>query len=150
MHANGIHANGVLTDDVALYPETIWIPRGTFQMGSNTHYPEEQPVHAETVAGFWIEKYTVTNERFAHFVEETKYVTLAERPARAEDYPGAKPETLQPSSVVFCKPPSRVDLRNHFNWWKCIAGANWRHPEGQDSSIEDRQQHPVRPPAEYC
>jgi formylglycine-generating enzyme len=141
--ANGIHANRVLTDHAALDSEMVWIPGGSFQMGSNTHYQEEQPVHAETVAGFWIEKYTVTNKRFGRFVEETKYVTLAERPAKAEDYPGAKPEMLQPSSVVFCKPPSRVDLRNHFNWWKYIAGANWRHPEGPDSSIEDRQQHPV-------
>ena len=143
MHANGIHANGVLTDHAALHSDMVWIPGGLFQMGSNAHYQEEQPVHAETVAGFWIEKCTVTNERFARFVEETKYVTLAERSAKAEDYPGAKPEMLQPASVVFCKPSSRVDLRNHFNWWKYIPGANWRHPEGPDSSIEDRQQHPV-------
>jgi formylglycine-generating enzyme len=112
-------------------------------MGSNGHYPEEQPVHTKAVAGFWIEKYAVTNADFARFVEETKYVTVAERPAKAEDYPGAKPEMLQAASVVFCKPPSRVDLRNHFNWWKYVAGANWRHPEGPDSSIDDRQQHPV-------
>jgi len=143
VHANGIHANGVLTDHAALQSDMVWISGGSFQMGSNAHYQEEQPVHSETVAGFWIEKYTVTNERFARFVEETKYVTLAERPAKAEDYPGAQPEMLQPASVVFCKPSSRVDLRNHFNWWKYIPGANWRHPEGPDSSVEDRQQHPV-------
>ena len=143
VHSNSIQANGFLTGDIILHPDMVWIPGGTFQMGSNTHYPEEQPVHTEAVAGFWIEKYTVTNEGFARFMEETKYVTVAERPAKAEDYPGAQPEMLQPASVVFCKPPSRVDLGNHFNWWKYIPGANWRHPEGPDSSIEDRQQHPA-------
>ena len=133
----------VVTNNIFLHSDMIWIPAGMFRMGSNDHYPEEQPVHTKSVAGFWIEKYTVTNERFARFVEETKYVTVAERAANAEDYPGAKPEMLQPASVVFCKPPSRVDLRNHFNWWRYVAGANWRHPEGPESSIEDRQQHPV-------
>lgn len=121
----------------------VWIPGGTFQMGSNNHYPEERPVHSETVDGFWIDKYTVTNEQFARFVSETKYVTLAEHPARAEDYPGAKPEMLAPSSVVFCKPAGRVDLRNHFNWWTYVAGANWKHPQGPDSGIEDKAQYPV-------
>jgi formylglycine-generating enzyme required for sulfatase activity len=121
----------------------IWIPGGTFQMGSNDHYPEEAPAHSATVEGFWIDKYTVTNEQFARFVDATDHVTLAEIPARAEDYPGAKAEMLLPASVVFCKPSQRVDLRNHFNWWTYIQGANWRHPEGPESSIEDSWQHPV-------
>lgn len=112
-------------------------------MGSDHHYPEEGPTHSATVEAFWIDKYTVTNEQFARFVEATNYVTFAERPPRAEDYPGAKPELLQPASVVFKKPPHPVDLRNHYNWWTYIPGANWRHPEGPRSSIEDRKDHPV-------
>jgi formylglycine-generating enzyme required for sulfatase activity len=121
----------------------LWIPGGTFQMGSNDHYPEEAPAHTATVEGFWIDKHTVTNAQFANFVEATGHVTLAELPARAADYPGAKAEMLQPASVVFRKPSQRVDLRNHFNWWTYIPGANWRHPEGPESSIEGRSQHPV-------
>ncbi len=120
-----------------------WIAGGTFQMGCDRHYPEERPAHAVTVGGFWIDKYTITNEEFARFVNATRYVTLAERPAKAEDYPGAKPELLQPASVVFRKPAHPVDLGNHFNWWTYIPGADWRHPEGPASSIEDRAQHPV-------
>jgi len=123
--------------------DMVWIPGGTFLMGSDKHYPEEAPTHEATVEGFWIDKYEVTNEEFGRFVEATKYVTLAEIPPRAEDYPGAKPELLQPASVVFYKPVGRVDLRNYFNWWTYIAGANWRHPEGPESSIEERAQHPV-------
>ena len=40
------------------------IPGGTFEMGSNDHYPEERPVHRVTVDGFWIDRCPVTNERF--------------------------------------------------------------------------------------
>jgi formylglycine-generating enzyme len=123
--------------------DMVWIPGGTFQMGSNHHYPEEAPVHPATVEGFWIDKYEVTNEQFAEFVEATKYVTSAERPPRVEDYPGALPEMLQPASVVFQKPAGRVDLSNLYNWWTYIAGADWQHPEGPHSSIDDRGQHPV-------
>ena len=127
----------------APHSEMVWVPGGTFQMGSDHHYPEESPVHSATVAGFWIDKYAVTNDQFEEFVEATQYVTVAERPAKAEDYPGAKPELLAPSSVVFYKPLQRVDLRNHFNWWTYIRSANWRHPEGPESSIEKRRNHPV-------
>ena len=112
-------------------------------MGSNKHYAEEGPAHAAVVDGFWIDIYPVTNQQFAVFVEETDYVTVAERSPRAEDYPGAKPEMLRPASVVFQKPASRVDLRNHYNWWYYVAGADWRHPEGPQSSIANRVQHPV-------
>ena len=121
----------------------VWIPGGTFLMGSEKHYPEESPVHEERVEGFWIDKYAITNEQFARFVEATGHVTSAERPPNPDDYPGAKPELLQPASVVFLKPDGRVDLRNHYNWWSYVLGADWRHPEGPKSSIADRAQHPV-------
>jgi formylglycine-generating enzyme required for sulfatase activity len=49
-------------------------------MGSNDHYPEEAPAHPVTVDGFWMDQYTVTNAQFSRFIEQTKYVTSAERP----------------------------------------------------------------------
>jgi formylglycine-generating enzyme required for sulfatase activity len=144
MHVTG----SATTPEVKVVPslpfkDMTWIAGGTFLMGSDKHYPEESPAHSETVDGFWIDNYEVTNEQFAKFVEATGYVTLAERPPNPEDYPGAKPELLQPASVVFQKPPHRVDLRNHYNWWTYVPGANWRHPEGPGSSIERRSKHPV-------
>jgi formylglycine-generating enzyme len=123
--------------------DMVWIAGGSFLMGSDHHYPEEAPAHDVTVDGYWIDKYAVTNERFGRFVDATGYVTTAERPPRAEDYPGALPEMLKAASVVFQKPQQRVDLRNHYNWWTYVPGAQWRHPEGPDSSIQDRAQHPV-------
>lgn len=120
-----------------------WIPGGTFLMGSDRHYPEERPAHMVTVDGFWMDKYTVTNLEFKHFVEETGYITLAERPADPADYPGAIPELLVPSSVMFKKAENRVDLTNIYNWWTYLAGADWLHPRGPDSTLEGLWNHPV-------
>ena len=121
----------------------VWIPGGRFQMGSDEHYPEEAPTHTVTVDGFWMDRYTVTNADFRRFVEATGHVTGAERPPNPADYPGAKAEMLVPASVVFRKPVHRVDLRNHYNWWAYVPGADWRHPEGPGSSLKDRAKHPV-------
>ena len=121
----------------------VKIPGGTFLMGSDKHYPEEKPVHEVSVGGFWMDQFAVTNADFARFVDETGYVTSAERPPDPADYPGALPEMLIPASVVFQRPSHRVDLRNYYNWWTYVAKADWRHPEGPESSIEGRENHPV-------
>ena len=123
--------------------DMVWIPGGTFMMGSNDHYPEEAPAHPVTVDGFWMDQYTVTNAQFSRFVEDTDYVTSAERAPRVEDYPGAKPELLVPASVVFYRPAFKVDLSNHFNWWTYVAGASWRHPHGPATTLKGLAKHPV-------
>jgi formylglycine-generating enzyme len=125
------------------FPGMVWVPGGTFVMGSNRHYPEEAPAHDVTVDGFWMDRHTVTNTEFRRFVEATGHVTVAERPPNPDDYPGAKPELLVPASIVFKKPPVRVDLRNHLNWWSYVPGACWRHPRGPDSDLLDLDDHPV-------
>ena len=114
-----------------------------FLMGSNEHYPEEAPAHKVAVDGFWIDRHAVTNADFRRFVEVTGWVTVAERPAVASDYPGALPEKLVPSSVVFRKRSHRVDLGNPGNWWDYVPGANWRRPRGPDSSLQGLWKHPV-------
>jgi len=123
--------------------DMVWIPGGTFMMGSNDHYPEEAPAHQVTVDGFWMDQYTITNALFSHFVEDTDYVTSAERSPNPEDYPGAKPEMLVPASVVFRRPRHRVDLSDHYQWWTYVRGANWRHPLGPDSTLKGLAKHPV-------
>jgi formylglycine-generating enzyme required for sulfatase activity len=85
----------------------------------------------------------VTNDQFGAFVEATGYVTLAERELNPADFPDAPPENLVPGSMVFRKSSGPVDLRNYGNWWAWVPGANWRHPLGPDSSLDERQQHPV-------
>lgn len=123
--------------------DMVWIPGGTFMMGSNDHYPEEAPAHPVTVEGFWMDQCTVTNAQFSHFVEDTDYVTSAERSPNPEDYPGAKPEMLVPASVVFRRPRYRVDLSDHYQWWTYVPGASWRHPLGPGSTLKGLAKHPV-------
>jgi formylglycine-generating enzyme required for sulfatase activity len=126
-------------------PDTdmIWIPGGTFSMGSNEHYPEEAPAHPVTVSGFWIDRTQVTNAAFRRFVKATGYVTVAERVPDAALYPGALPEMLVAGSIVFAPPPGPVPLTSHYNWWAWMPGADWRHPEGPGSTLNGREHHPV-------
>jgi len=35
----------------------VWIPGGTFRVGSDSHYPEERPEHRVTVDGFCMDRY---------------------------------------------------------------------------------------------
>ncbi len=121
----------------------VWIPGGTFRMGSDRHYPEEGPTHFAQVDGFWIDRAPVTNREFRNFVEETLYVTLAEIPPDPKDYPGALPEMLHAASLVFTPPGRPVDLRVHENWWIFQRDADWRHPHGSGSSIDGLDEHPV-------
>jgi sulfatase modifying factor 1 len=120
-----------------------WIPGGDFMMGSNQHYREEAPAHLESVGGFWMDRWPVTNALFRNFVEETGHVTQAEIAPDAAQYPGADPALLVPASVVFVKPTGRVDMRNFLNWWAFVPGADWRHPSGPGSSIVGFEDHPV-------
>ncbi|MGO8948802.1 MAG: formylglycine-generating enzyme family protein [Ktedonobacterales bacterium] len=121
----------------------IWVPGGTFLMGSKDFYPEEAPTHQVSVDGFWMDQCSVTNEQFNRFVDETAYVTVAERPLDPADYPGALPELLVPGGLVFVQPQQRVDLRDPGNWWAYVPGADWRHPYGPTSSIAGRESYPV-------
>lgn len=121
----------------------VWIPGGRFQMGSDHHYAEEAPAHPVAVDGFWIDRTTVTNAQFRKFVKATGHITLAERPADPATYPEARPELLEPASIVFMAPPGPVGQGDPYRWWQYVAGANWRHPEGAGSSIKGRDHHPV-------
>ncbi len=124
-------------------PGMVWIPGGAFRMGSDVHYPEEAPVRRVEVEGFWIDARPVSNRDFAAFVEATGWVTTAEKPADPADYPGADPTMLAPSSLVFMPTAGPVPLNDIRAWWHYVAGADWRHPYGPDSSLEGLEDHPV-------
>ncbi|MGW7680535.1 formylglycine-generating enzyme family protein [Kribbella sp. NPDC054772] len=121
----------------------VAIPGGTFALGSDQHHPEERPVRRVDVVPFWIAAYAVTNRQYAAFVADTRYVTVAERPLNPADFPGAPQENLKPGSLVFTRTPGQVDLRRLSQWWTWTPGACWRRPEGPDSGIADRADHPV-------
>lgn len=130
-------ARKCLTEDM------IYLDGGSFWMGSDDHYQEEKPAHKVKVDGFWIDPAPVTNRDFAQFVRATGHVTTAEIAPDPADYPGALPEMLYPASLVFEPPHRPVSLRDFSQWWDYRAGANWRQPLGNGSSIEGLDKHPV-------
>jgi sulfatase modifying factor 1 len=90
-----------------------------------------------------MDKTEITNEKFAKFVEATKFVTVAERTPRAEDLPGVPAEKLVAGSIVFSPPNAPVPLNDYMQWWSYVNGANWRHPDGPQSDLKGRGNHPV-------
>jgi len=131
----------------------VWIPGGEFSMGCADPRGQQfggpdpmrdaRPIHRVRVDGFWMDRTEVTNARFAEFVAATGYVTVAERPPKPEDFPGAPPENLVPGALVFTPPDGPVPLNNHYVWWNYVPGADWRHPSGPDSSITGHDDDPV-------
>src|SRR4051794_40527630 len=111
------------------------VPAGTFRMGSDRFYPEEGPAHPVAVAAFWIDRHPVTNAAFAQFVAATGYITLAERPIDPAEFPGVAVDLLRPGGLVFRSPTGAVDLRDAGSWWRYAPGADWRHPDGPESTI---------------
>ncbi len=121
----------------------VWIEDGEFAMGSDDFYPDEGPVRRVAVPGFWIDPYQVTNAEFAAFVDATGYVTEAEIAPDPTMYPGANPGDLVPGALVFAMTPGPVHLGDFRQWWAWTPGADWRHPTGPESSIDDLADHPV-------
>jgi formylglycine-generating enzyme required for sulfatase activity len=128
---------------VTIARDMVLLPGGTFLMGSEEFYPDERPVHPRTVGAFRIDRYEVTNEDYAAFVDDPGYVTVAERELDPAAVPGADPADLAPGSMVFTPTAGPVDLRDWRQWWRWQPGANWRRPFGPDSGIADRARHPV-------
>jgi formylglycine-generating enzyme required for sulfatase activity/tRNA A-37 threonylcarbamoyl transferase component Bud32 len=97
--------------------EMVFVSAGEFMMGDNELGDDERPVHPVNLDDFWIDRYEVTNERFARFVAESDYETDAEKAGWGW---------------------VQIDSE-----WEQVNGADWRHPRGPDSSIEDKMNHPV-------
>ncbi len=116
----------------------LYLSGGEYLMGADNDdgFPAdgEGPVRKVTVGAFYINPCTVTNAEFMEFVEDTGYQTEAERFGW---------------SFVFSKLVSE-ELSKQVNqvaqgapWWWVVDGAYWRQPEGSDSTIDDRMDHPV-------
>lgn len=123
--------------------DMVWIEGGTFWMGSDEGLANEKPAHQVKLDGFWIDKYPVTNSQFEKFVNDTKFITYSEKNPDLADFPGVPIENLVAGSAVFKSPEHKVDMRNYLNWWGYVPDANWKHPEGPDSNLKGRKNHPV-------
>ena len=131
----------------------VWIAGGEFSMGcadprglpdgGREAMDDARPIHRVKVDGFFMDRTEVTNSQFAAFTAATGYVTVAEKPPRAEDFPGAPPENLVAGSIVFTPPDEPVPLDTHYRWWNYVPGADWRHPFGPGSGIDGEEDRPV-------
>jgi len=82
-HANlrePVHFRDPFTDGSGEAPEMIWLPGGTFRMGSlaGVGADEVRPVHDVTLSHYAVGKYPVTVGEFRRFCESTGYRTAAE------------------------------------------------------------------------
>uniref|UniRef100_H2TJ14 Formylglycine-generating enzyme n=1 Tax=Takifugu rubripes TaxID=31033 RepID=H2TJ14_TAKRU len=115
----------------------VLIPGGDFLMGTDEpSIPADgegpqRPVHVDS---FYMDIHEVTNQQFQTFVADTGYVTEAEKFGDSFVFEGILSDSVKKeiTQAVAAAP-----------WWLPVKGANWKHPEGQDSNITDRLDHPV-------
>ena len=110
----------------------VWIPGGTFRMGSEDLYPEERPVHSVAVDGFWMDDHQVTVAEFRRFVRATGYVTCAEH-ARTRRLSRCRPRLLVPGSLVF-HDAGPVDLRDYTTGGRGRRGPSGATPRGRGAT----------------
>ena len=112
------------------------LPASTFRMGDDSvwAYPGdgEAPVHDVELAAFRIDRYAVTNDAFAAFVDGTGWTTDAERYGWSFVFGSFLPDDFPDTRGVVGA-----------EWWRQVFGADWRHPEGPDSDVQTRGDHPV-------
>ncbi|MBL7700168.1 MAG: formylglycine-generating enzyme family protein [Chitinophagaceae bacterium] len=127
----------------------VLIPGGTYLMGSSNDEgrSDEYPTHKVKIKDFWMDETEVTNAQFKKFVEATGYVTTAEqKPDWDELKKQLPPNTPKPPENVLV-PSSLVFQPGHHQspheWWKWTKGASWKHPQGEGSSIEGKDNYPV-------
>lgn len=129
------------------------IPGGTFTMGASSKQSnfDEYPRHTVTVDSFIMDIYEVTNEKFKQFVESTNYQTTAERGIDWDkikiqfpvNTPGPPDSISRTGSFVFKEVNNLKSFSDESQWWKFISSANWKHPNGFNTSITNKMDHPV-------
>lgn len=121
------------------YDDMVFVPAGTFKMGAMDHEVRESdgegPIREVKLEAFYVDKTTVTNEQFSHFIEDTGYKTEAERFGWSFVF-----RALIPKSKVRKLKSQTV---NGLDWWFAIEGATWKKPTGSGSNIKKIMDHPV-------
>jgi formylglycine-generating enzyme required for sulfatase activity len=125
-----------MLDTHAKIARMLQIAGATFLMGTDDRdgFPQdgEGPVRPVELEAFRIDAHAVTNARFAEFVEATGHQTDAERYGWSFVFGGLLPDEF-PDTRGAAQAP----------WWRQVFGADWRHPEGPQSSVDDRADNPV-------
>lgn len=109
------------------------LPGGPTLLGSgDPDHPEEWPPRTVDVAPFAIGRCAVTSADFAIFAAATGHRTDAERQGWSFVFAGLLPHDFPPTRGVAAAP-----------WWRQVHGADWAHPEGPQSGLDSRGDHPV-------
>lgn len=117
----------------------VRIEAGTFLMGAEG--PEcwladgEGPVREVTLSDFWMDRTTVTNEKFAEFVGATGYVTEAERHGWSFVFHNQIPKAHRKQM--------KFDTVMGLSWWAKVEKADWRKPGGPGTNLRKKADHPV-------
>ncbi len=116
--------------------DLVALEGGTFVMGTDGGYgypaDGEGPTHDVQLTPFAIARHAVTNAQFAAFVAATGHRTEAERYGWTFVFAGLLPDDFPPTRAVAGA-----------EWWRQVHGAAWDHPEGPDSGLQGRDDHPV-------
>ena len=119
--------------------DMVRLDGGSFWMGSETPHgfpaDGEGPVRKVSLNAFYIDRFPVTNERFAEFAKASGYVTDAERFGWSFVFEGHIP--LEQRRLLV------EDTAAAAPWWCKAPGADWLHPEGPGANVENRLHHPV-------
>lgn len=117
--------------------QMVKIPGGKYIMGTNDPHFEadgEQPARWVEIDPFYMDAYEVSNAEFQLFIEATKYETEAEKFGDSFVLEGElSPEVSATVQQAVAASP----------WWVPVKWTTWRHPEGVDSYISERMDHPV-------
>jgi len=117
----------------------IKLDGGPFLMGTENKegFPAdgEGPIREVTLDPFYMDTYPVTNRQFAEFVATTGYKTEAERFEWSFVFHKHIPPSAYPRLVE--------DTVLAVKWWCKVGGAYWRRPEGPDTNVDSRPDHPV-------
>ncbi|HZH61291.1 MAG TPA: SUMF1/EgtB/PvdO family nonheme iron enzyme, partial [Metabacillus sp.] len=123
--------------EIQFKDKMVYLPGGEFLMGTNEKegFPAdgEGPVRKIKVDPFLIDRYAVTNAEFKEFVQATGYVTESEKFGWSFVF-----YSFLPPQIL-----SRVKRVASTPWWCGVNGAFWYQPEGPNSTIDDRMDHPV-------
>ena len=135
------------------YSGMVLIPGGQYLMGSDGDkaYENEKPVHPVRVDSFYMDIHEVTNYEFLKFIDETAYVTTAERMINWETMKSQLPPNtkkppdslLEPGSLIFVPSKYPVPLNDESRWWKWGKGISWKNPDKVNGSIKGIMNHPV-------
>lgn len=136
---SNVNGNDLFSNELIDFDKSnmVLIQANTFLMGTNNPIfvaDGEGPLREVNISSFYMDLHEVSNADFEKFVTETNYVTECEK---------------FNNSFVFEKDLSE-DVKSKITqavaaapWWLPVEGATWKTPEGPDSTILNRINHPV-------